>query len=135
MAEITGIGKLGRNGLIYHPKYGSRLMFGGVVTSVELPQTAFPKTVDTGCPEGCYKCTEACPVEAIDRMGNVDRKRCLKQSMTTPLLSMMAKTGMLRFDQSDPVEKQRNESLFNAASVDGNSIYHCMLCVSACPSG
>ena len=37
MGEAAGIGIIGRNGLLLHERYGSRLMLGGVVTTAALP--------------------------------------------------------------------------------------------------
>jgi len=125
MAEITGLGKIGKNGLIFHSLYGPRLMLGGIVTTASLPTLTWPERDDTGCPEDCFVCQDVCPVGAIDRIGRVDRQACVKYSMQTPLLSLMLK--------SKKFSAQDMSSIFNAATVDGNSIYTCTKCVSGCP--
>ncbi len=38
MAEAVGIGKVGKNGLLFNSKYGPRLMLGGIVTTASLPR-------------------------------------------------------------------------------------------------
>src|SRR3989304_1779549 len=37
MGEVTGIGVIGSNALLLNPRYGARLMLGGVVTTADLP--------------------------------------------------------------------------------------------------
>jgi epoxyqueuosine reductase len=65
MGEVTRIGVRGRNGLLFHPRHGSRLMLGGIVTTAALPRWTEPEPVEVGCPEGCRRCVDACPVHAI----------------------------------------------------------------------
>ena len=66
MGAAAGIGVIGRNGLLIHSRYGSRLMLGGVVTTARLPALRRSKSRETGCPANCRICIEACPVHAID---------------------------------------------------------------------
>jgi epoxyqueuosine reductase QueG len=56
MAEVTGIGKIGKNGLLFNPRYGPRLMLGGIVTTASLPAIAWPEKDEGGCPQDCYIC-------------------------------------------------------------------------------
>ena len=125
MADATGIGRMGKNGLLFNSNYGPRLILGGIVTTAKLPSMAWPKKDEKGCPEGCFVCQEACPVRAIDRSGRVDRIACIKYSMKSPIFShFMAMSDM----------KPEDVQMINyLTAVDDHSMYRCIKCVSVCP--
>ena len=125
MAEAVGLGKRGKNSLIYHSKYGPRLMLGGLLTTAELPDRCWPERDDAGCPEDCSACVEACPVGAIGDNGAVDRLACIRYSMKSPLFSFLMKTKA--FDSQDAA------MINHVTAVDDHSWYTCIQCVSECP--
>jgi epoxyqueuosine reductase QueG len=125
MAEAVGIGKIGKNGLLFHSKYGPRLMLGGIVTTASLPAMTWPEKDDRGCPEDCFVCQEQCPVRAIDRSGRVDRVACIKYSMKSPIFSYFMKTASIVSEDVQMIN--------HVAAVDDHSIYRCIQCVSVCP--
>jgi epoxyqueuosine reductase len=125
MAEACGIGMIGKNGLLFNSRYGSRLMLGGVVTTATLAPISFPKRDERGCPEGCFVCQERCPVHAIDRSGKVNNAACTRYSTHAPVF-----TALLQLKEYKPETMQR---LLNAAGVDELSMNICTECVSSCP--
>jgi epoxyqueuosine reductase len=125
MAEATGIGKVGKNGLLFSSKYGPKLLLGGVVTTASLPATAWPDRDEKGCPEDCTICQEQCPVKAIDKSGKVDRVACIKHSMRSPIFSNLMKAG--NFGSEDV------QMINHVTAVDDHSMYYCIKCVSVCP--
>ncbi len=74
-AVNAGLGAFGRNGLVHHPRYGTLLRFGAVVTNAVLPgdemNDKFP------CPEKCSVCHTSCPAEAFDEAGVFTKLTCL----------------------------------------------------------
>lgn len=120
-----GIGRVGRNGLLFNSRYGPRLILGGILTTAELPVVAWPSRDDKGCPKDCYVCQENCPVGAIDRQGKVDRLACVKRSMKSPIFSYFMKAKA--FDPADA------PMINHVTGVDDHSIYTCIKCVSSCP--
>ena len=56
-AAAAGLGIIGRHGLLIHPKYGSWLVLGSILTDLYLPVAAIETS---GCIE-CGKCSLACP--------------------------------------------------------------------------
>lgn len=125
MAETVGMGRTGKNGLLFNTDYGPRLMLGGIVTTADLPTMTQPRKDKKGCPDDCFLCQEACPVSAIDRSGKVDRLACVKHSMKSPVFSYLMKTKA--FDISDaPLTN-------HVTAVDDHSMYTCINCVSQCP--
>jgi epoxyqueuosine reductase QueG len=125
MAEAVGIGKVGKNGLLFSSKYGPRLLLGGIVTTASLPAMAWPDKDEKGCPEDCCICQKQCPVKAIDKRGKVDRVACIKYSMRSPIFSNLMKVG--NFNSEDI------QMINHVTAVDDHSMYRCIQCVSVCP--
>jgi epoxyqueuosine reductase QueG len=125
MGEAVGIGKIGKNGLLFNSKYGPRLLLGGIVTTASLPAMAWPDKDEKGCPKDCFACQEQCPVKAIDKKGKVDRIACIKYSMRSPLFSNLMKAG--NFGSEDA------QMINHVTAVDDHSMYQCIKCVSVCP--
>ena len=125
MAEAVGIGKVGKNGLLFSSKYGPKLLLGGIVTTASLPAMAWPEKDETGCPKECFNCQEQCPVKAIDKSGKVDRIACIKYSMRSPIFSNLMKAG--NFGSEDA------QMINHVTAVDDHSMYRCIRCVSVCP--
>jgi epoxyqueuosine reductase len=125
MAEAVGIGKVGKNGLLFSSKYGPKLLLGGIVTTASLPAMFWPDKDGKGCPEDCYICQEQCPVKAIDKSGKVDRVACIKYSMRSPIFSNLMKAG--NFGSQDV------QMINHVTAVDDHSMYRCIQCVSVCP--
>ncbi len=125
IAEAVGIGKIGKNGLLFNSKYGPRLLLGGIVTTASLPTMAWPEKDEKGCPEECFICQEECPVKAIDKSGKVDRIACIKYSMRSPIFSNLMKAG--NFGSEDV------QMINHVTAVDDHSMYRCIQCVSVCP--
>ena len=65
MGELTGIGVIGKNGLLINARFGARLMLGGLITTADLPEMRYPETDEPGCPVDCQICADVCPVDAI----------------------------------------------------------------------
>ena len=125
MAEAVGIGKTGKNGLLFSSHYGPRLILGGLVTTATLPEIAWPDKDNVGCPQDCYVCQEECPVEAIEKNGKVDRVACVKHSMKSPIFSY--------FMNSKNYQASNAQMINHVTAVDDHSMYICIKCVSTCP--
>jgi len=125
MAGAVGIGKVGKNGLLFNSQYGPRLLLGGIVTTASLPPMAWPGRDERGCPEDCFTCQNQCPVGAIDKSGKVDRIACVKFSMKSPIFS-----NLMKGREPTPQDVQMINHL---TAVDDHSMYRCIKCVSVCP--
>lgn len=123
-AEQAGLGKLTKCGLLAHPNYGTRILLGGVVTTLDLEPTG--KQSDELCPPGCFDCIQACPVQAIARTGKVNHNLCLRYSTSNPLAAHLAQDLKTR-------DSPTFERLLNTVGVDDHASYLCFKCLKVCP--
>ena len=63
IAYYAGLGWLGRNNLLVHPTYGSRMRYVTVLTDMPL---ITGRPVEGDCAD-CYDCMELCPADAIGK--------------------------------------------------------------------
>jgi len=130
MGAVTGIGAVGRNGLLLHSRYGSRLMLGGVVTTAALPRMHSPEIDEPGCPPDCRICADACPVDAImAEERQVKIMRCLAHTARTPAMSK------LWFGLLAAVRPQAAARHMNLRAFDEHTFHVCSRCVALCPYG
>jgi len=123
-AQEAGLGKLTRSGLLAHPRYGTRVLLGGVVTTLALPPGGKPAF--QGCPPACRACIDACPAGAIAETGKIDHNRCIRASGANPLLSHLLRDAATK-------EKFDFETILNTVSVDDHGAYTCFQCLAVCP--
>jgi len=123
-AELAGLGRLSKCGLLVHPKFGMRISLGGVITTANLTPTASIK--NEVCPPECSVCLNSCPVNAIDKTGKVNHSSCMRYANTNPLAEHLLR---------DPSTKDKHsfETINNVIGVDDHSSYNCFECLKACP--
>ena len=123
-AEQAGLGKLTQCGLVANPRFGTRVLLGGVVATTDLEPTG--KLTEDPCPPGCLDCVNVCPVNAIAETGKVDHNLCIRYSGANPLLTHLLE---------DPAAKQRFpfETIVNTVGVDDHGAYTCNSCLKVCP--
>lgn len=74
IAEKAGLGFIGKNSLIIHPRAGSWFFLGELYTNLALPVD--PPFVKQGCGP-CTACIVECPTQAIVGNAIVDARRCI----------------------------------------------------------
>ena len=72
--SLTGLGWLGKNTLLIHPKWGSRFFIGVAFLNAELGQ-GIQKLPDY-C-GNCSRCLEGCPTQAFEQPHLLDSRRCI----------------------------------------------------------
>ncbi len=73
LAQRAGIGFIGKNHLLIHPRLGLQLLLGEIVTDLKLPSDT-PMT--NKCPD-CNKCMRGCPSGALAEDGSFDGRKCI----------------------------------------------------------
>jgi epoxyqueuosine reductase QueG len=120
-AEQAGLGKL-KCGLLANPTYGTRILLGCAVTTMELEPSE--KLSGEICPPECFECINACPVKAIEKTGKVNHGVCMSYANSNPLLAHLLGDKSWK-------EKFSFETLMNTVGVDDHSSYSCYECLKA----
>ncbi len=106
-AMESGLGWIGKNGLLIHEKFGSWLLLGALVTDLVLDADA--RHPDR-CGE-CSACIPACPTNAIQEGRLVDSNRCL---------------AFHTIETRAPIPRE-------LATRAGGRVFGCDACQDACP--
>jgi epoxyqueuosine reductase QueG len=133
-AVSAGLGTIGRHNLVINPKFGTRVMFASIITSLDLEPS--PKIYKDLC-NHCNLCVENCPGGALDNEGNHDLMKCMKNSLPYGLVTDI--TFWLKFSKSSPEEQKEmlmSETYGNLKqSAHLGNQYMCFNCMKLCPVG
>ncbi|MEM0983405.1 MAG: tRNA epoxyqueuosine(34) reductase QueG [Planctomycetota bacterium] len=107
LAMRAGLGWTGKHTLTIHPKLGSCMLLGGVLTTLDLPTAHEPMTDHCGT---CTRCINSCPTDAITPY-SVDARRCI---------------SYLTIEHRGPIDPE----FFGGI---GSWVFGCDVCQEACP--
>ena len=76
LAVASGLGFKGRHTLAILPKAGSWVVLGHIVTTLEVSGSP-DRPSPLACPDGCRRCIDACPTDALSPPGVLHAEACL----------------------------------------------------------
>lgn len=106
-AVRAGVGWLGRQGQVVHPRYGCCLFLGEVLADTDLAPSP-PQKNRCG---RCRRCVEACPTGALGEDGRVDCRKCL---------------SYLTIEQKGEIPPDMRPRM-------GETVFGCDFCTAVCP--
>lgn len=109
-AQKAGIGFVGKNNLLIHPRFGSFLLLGELLLNLKLPAD---EPMAEGCAD-CLRCVRACPTRALNPY-ELDARRCLSY------LTIEAKGGVAPF----------NDYVYKDSGIGW--LFGCDRCMDVCP--
>lgn len=108
-AERAGLGWIGKHTLLIHPRKGSYLFLGGIITTLDIALPKRQKHFEDHCGT-CTRCIDACPTDAITPY-KVDATRCI---------------SYLTIEHRGPIDAQFHKAI-------GDWVYGCDICQEVCP--
>lgn len=112
-AARSGMGFIGKNGLLIVPGQGSYCLLGEVVTTVALAPAAYGQPASERCGR-CTACLDACPTDAFAAPWQLDARRCISY-LTIELRP-----------PADPFAEVSPEQV-------GEHLFGCDVCQEVCP--
>jgi len=109
LALRAGLGWIGKHTLLIHPRLGSWLLLGGIMTTLGLDATKPAERVDDHC-GSCTRCIDACPTGCITPW-SVDASRCV---------------SYLTIEHRTPIDPRLHGEM-------GDWIFGCDVCQEVCP--
>lgn len=133
-AIAAGLGSFGRHNLVIHPEIGTKVLFKGIITDLEIqPDTPLKEEL---CID-CDICVNLCPVNALTEEKKTDVMKCVLNSQPYGVAGFSK--FLAKFGESSP-EKQKEmlqdgefRKLYSALS--SGSYYVCSNCIKSCPVG
>ncbi len=136
IAEAAGLGKMGTNRMILHPKYGSFIFYGGVVIDAGLDK--YDKPVKESPCLDCNLCVATCPTGAIGKDGSFNFASCVTHNYRYKLGGFSAWVEQVvdsanSADYRSRIDDRETFDMWQNLSHGSNTT--CDSCLAVCPAG
>ena len=136
VAEAAGLGKIGIHRNLIHPRFGSFINLGTVVTDAEIPEESRPLDYNP-CME-CKLCVSACPVGAISPEGKFNFSACITHNYREFLGGFKDFVETIVGSRSVPEFRKKvstSETVSWWQSLSFGANYKASYCLAVCPAG
>jgi Fe-S-cluster-containing hydrogenase component 2 len=136
VAEAAGLGKMGINRNVIHPRFGNFILLGTV--AIDAPISCYDKPIQYNPCIDCKLCVSACPVGAIASTGEFDFSACYTHNYRefmggfTDWVGSIAESAS-RKDYETKVSPTESASMWHSLAFGPN--YKAAYCMSVCPAG
>lgn len=136
VAEATGMGRMGKNRNVIHPKFGNFILLESILIDHEVDATDPP--LDFNPCLTCNLCVSACPVGAIRSNWEFDFSACYNHNYREFMGGFQDWTEQLVASKSvkqyrSKVQDHETMSIWQSLSFGAN--YKAAYCMAVCPAG
>jgi epoxyqueuosine reductase len=114
-AQQAGLGFVGKNTMLIHPRAGSHFFLGEILTTLDMDEINDGSAYDTPHQEtmcgSCTRCLEGCPTAAFPQPYVLDARRCI---------------SYLTIELKEAIPE-------DLRPLTGNWVYGCDVCQAVCP--
>jgi epoxyqueuosine reductase QueG len=136
LATEAGLGQMGMNRIVLHPKYGSSIQLNSILIDAELDEYSRPLT-ENPCIK-CHLCAAVCPTGAISKDEPFDFAACSTHCYRNNMVGFQkwVETIISSKDFADYRSRfNDSETAFLWQSLMFRISYRCGYCVAVCPAG
>lgn len=136
VAVAAGLGKMGINRNVIHPKFGNFILLGTVITEAKFDRQNAP--LDYNPCLDCKLCVAACPVGAVKAEGEFDFAACMTHNYRefmggfSDWVETIAESGSA-LEYRSKVSDSETASMWQSLSYGAN--YKAAYCMAVCPAG
>jgi epoxyqueuosine reductase QueG len=136
VATEAGVGQMGVNRLVIHPKFGNHLVLDTILLNVSLDQYGQPLK-ESPCIE-CGLCIAVCPVGAIHKDAGLDFMSCAMHNYHELFggfqewIEKIVSSGTVRSYRS---QFRDRETVAKWQALTYGNAFRCSYCMAVCPAG